>query len=140
LDVLQVLQDKELLSQDTVDAFSDAYVFLRNLEHRLQYVEDAQTHSLPTTAEAQSRIALAVGYGDWHALKSALERHRSCVQQHFDEVFKDAPAQSAADEFREAADIWQGVIPEQEIITRLQNMGYADAHEALRRLAAQHAS
>ena len=140
LDVLQVLQDKELLSQDTVDALSDAYVFLRNLEHRLQYVEDAQTHSLPTSVEAQSRIALAMGYGDWPSLKSALECHRSCVQQHFDEVFKDAPAQSAADEFREAADIWQGLIPEQEIITRLQKMGYADAHEALRRLAAQHAS
>src|SRR3546814_7898601 len=51
LDVLQVLQDKELLSPATVDALSDAYVFLRNLEHRLQYVEDAQTHSLPTSAE-----------------------------------------------------------------------------------------
>ena len=61
LDVLQVLQDKELLSPATVDALSDAYVFLRNLEHRLQYVEDAQAHSLPTTAEAQSRIALAMG-------------------------------------------------------------------------------
>lgn len=140
LDVLQVLQDKELLSSATVDGLSVAYVFLRNLEHRLQYVEDAQTHGLPTTAEAQSRIALAMGYGDWPALKSELERHRSCVQQHFDEVFKDAPAQSAADEFREAAEIWQGVIPEQEIISRLRNMGYVNADEAVRRLAAQRAS
>lgn len=140
LDVLRVLQDKGLLSSQTVDELSDAYMFLRNLEHRLQYVEDAQTHSLPTTPEAQSRIALAMGYGDWPSLKAILERHRSVVQQHFDEVFKDAPAQSAGEEFKEAAEIWQGIIPESEATRRLQSMGYADADEALRRLIAQHAS
>ncbi|HEU4708650.1 MAG TPA: bifunctional [glutamate--ammonia ligase]-adenylyl-L-tyrosine phosphorylase/[glutamate--ammonia-ligase] adenylyltransferase, partial [Methylophilaceae bacterium] len=53
LDVLRLLQDKGLLSFQTVDELSDAYVFLRNLEHRLQYVEDAQTHSLPTPPENQ---------------------------------------------------------------------------------------
>lgn len=140
LDVLQVLQAKGLLSSQTVDELGDAYVFLRNLEHRLQYVEDAQTHNLPTTPEAQARVALAMGYGDWPALKTVLERHRGIVQQHFDEVFKDAPAQSAAPEYKDAAEIWQGVVPEEAALGRLQAMGYRDAMETHRRLVVLHGS
>jgi len=140
LDVLRLLQDKGLLSFQTVDELSDAYVFLRNLEHRLQYVEDAQTHSLPTTPESQARIALAMGYGDWPSLKAVLERHRGIVQQHFDEVFRDAPAENAGADYKGESEIWLGVLPEQETIKRLQGLGYQDSAETARRLTAQHAS
>lgn len=140
LDVLRLLQDKGLLSSQTVDELSDAYVFLRNLEHRLQYVEDAQTHSLPTSAEAQARIALAMGYGDWPSLKAVLEQHRSIVQRHFDEVFKDAPAHSAAPEYKDAAEIWQGVVPEDAVADRLKAMGYSNPLETQRRLAGLHSA
>ncbi|HYD33382.1 MAG TPA: bifunctional [glutamate--ammonia ligase]-adenylyl-L-tyrosine phosphorylase/[glutamate--ammonia-ligase] adenylyltransferase [Methylophilaceae bacterium] len=140
LDVLQVLQRKGLLSPTTVEELSSAYMFLRNLEHRLQYVEDAQTHSLPTTPEAQARIALAAGYADWPSLKVVLEKHRAVVQQHFDEVFKDAPAQSAGSEYKDAAEVWQGVVPEPEIIKCLHTLGYKEATETLRRLTALRSS
>jgi len=140
LNVLQVLESKGLLSSKTVDALHDAYVFLRNLEHRLQYVEDAQTHHLPITAEAQARIAFAMGYGDWASMKEVLERHRCVVQQHFDEVFKDAPAQSAGAEYKDAAEVWQGVVPEPEAAARLQGLGYKEQIETLRRLAVLHSS
>jgi len=140
LDVLHLLENKGLLSAQTVDELGAAYVFLRNLEHRLQYVEDAQTHSLPTTPDAQARIALAMGYGDWPAMKAVLENHRRVVQQHFDEIFQDAPAQNADAEYQNAAEIWQGVVPNGEATARLQAHGYKEAVETLRRLTALHSS
>src|SRR5690606_38329517 len=72
LQVLDLLKDKGLLKEPAVAELHSAYVFLRNLEHRLQYVEDAQTHDLPTTDEARARIALATGYADWASLLPVL--------------------------------------------------------------------
>ena len=83
LSVLPLLQARKLLPETTVNELSAAYVFLRNLEHRLQYLEDAQTQELPTTDEAKARIALAMGYADWDPLQHDLEQHRKRVDQHF---------------------------------------------------------
>ena len=47
LTVLNLLKNKGLLQEKTVDELIVAYVFLRNLEHRLMYVEDQQTQDLP---------------------------------------------------------------------------------------------
>ena len=45
---LSRLRDKDLLSAFEYTRLASAYQFLRNLEHRLQFDEDRQTHSLPT--------------------------------------------------------------------------------------------
>jgi glutamate-ammonia-ligase adenylyltransferase len=42
------LQDKNLLSATEYGRLASAYEFLRHLEHRLQMVEDRQTHTLPS--------------------------------------------------------------------------------------------
>ena len=39
----------------------DAYIFLRNLEHAIQYVDDQQTHRLPSEVDAQNQIAALLG-------------------------------------------------------------------------------
>ena len=36
------------MSQTTADALAQAYDFLRRVEHRIQYLDDQQTHVLPT--------------------------------------------------------------------------------------------
>jgi [glutamine synthetase] adenylyltransferase / [glutamine synthetase]-adenylyl-L-tyrosine phosphorylase len=43
------LNDKDLLSAAEYGRLVAAYRFLRNLEHRLQYADDRQTHTLPTS-------------------------------------------------------------------------------------------
>ena len=134
LAVLALLQARKLLPPETVQQLGEAYIFLRNLEHRLQYVEDAQTQDLPTTAPAQARIALAMDDTDWQALCGILEQHRSRVQRHFDEVFSDPGEEEAP--AAGVAELWQGVIPETEAVARLQSLGYADAAQTLQRLEA----
>lgn len=138
LKVLQLLQEKTLLPQSTVQELSAAYVFLRNLEHRLQYVEDAQTQELPTTEAAQARIALAMGYAEWTVLSADLEQHRARVEHHFSEVFSDhkeeKPEKPEKYKNNQIAEIWQGGMAEKNAIEILKSLGYQEADETLRRL------
>ena len=45
-------------------ALADAYRFLRTVEHRLQLVEEEQTHSVPVDERARRRLALVLGFVD----------------------------------------------------------------------------
>ena len=51
------LRDKDLLSDTEYSRLSQAYQFLRHLEHRLQFDADIQTHTLPEQAEALALVA-----------------------------------------------------------------------------------
>ena len=49
------LRDKDLLSDAEYSRLASAYQFLRNLEHRLQFADDRQTHTLPADPEELER-------------------------------------------------------------------------------------
>ncbi|HEY8118063.1 MAG TPA: bifunctional [glutamate--ammonia ligase]-adenylyl-L-tyrosine phosphorylase/[glutamate--ammonia-ligase] adenylyltransferase [Methylophilaceae bacterium] len=143
LGVLALIKAKELLQASTVDELSQAYTFLRNLEHRLQYMEDAQTQELPRNEAAQARIALAMDFASWGAFKDALEQHRAKVQLHFDELFSvpDADPNKTLSGYNGlASDVWQGLLTESGALDALKSLGYEDTTETLRRLVGQHAS
>ncbi|WP_370263370.1 bifunctional [glutamate--ammonia ligase]-adenylyl-L-tyrosine phosphorylase/[glutamate--ammonia-ligase] adenylyltransferase [Limnobacter sp.] len=89
VDVLEECVSLGLLSQEDHDRLVAAYRFLRNLEHRLQYVDDAQTHRLPPSPAEVLKIARAMGYQDPSNFLSALKRHMNHVAAHFDVVFGD---------------------------------------------------
>lgn len=86
---LRTLAAKELLAPEVVDQLLDAYTFLRDLEHRLQYLEDAQTHTLPVNPDDLLLVANMMGYADSPALLQALERQRAIVAAQFDAIFAD---------------------------------------------------
>ncbi|OWY33759.1 bifunctional [glutamate--ammonia ligase]-adenylyl-L-tyrosine phosphorylase/[glutamate--ammonia-ligase] adenylyltransferase [Herbaspirillum aquaticum] len=86
---LRTLAAKELLAPDVVEQLLDAYTFLRDLEHRLQYLEDAQTHTLPVNPDDLLLVANMMGYADSTVLLQALERQRAIVAAQFDAIFAD---------------------------------------------------
>jgi glutamate-ammonia-ligase adenylyltransferase len=135
LSVLALLESKALLPQSTVQELSTAYIFLRNLEHRLQYMEDAQTQDLPASEAGKARLVLAMDYPDWATFSAALKQHRTRVERHFKEVFSD-PQQNEDDaaSASPAVDIWQGALPADAAKTRLAELGYTEAEETSRRL------
>ncbi|MEZ0317673.1 MAG: bifunctional [glutamate--ammonia ligase]-adenylyl-L-tyrosine phosphorylase/[glutamate--ammonia-ligase] adenylyltransferase, partial [Methylophilaceae bacterium] len=146
LSVLALLQLRQLLPTQTVQELSIAYVFLRNLEHRLQYMEDAQTQELPTNGEAQARVALSMNYANWDLLRLDLDKHRSKVELHFAEVFSDPMSKgshSSSDVEPNGnaliKEIWQESVSTEKAIEQLTALGYSDAMETLRRLHALHA-
>ena len=138
LSVLALLEDKGLLPEKTVAELSEAYVFLRNLEHRLMYVDDAQTQELPKSDEAKARIAKAMWCADWDEFLTKLNAYRQQVQQHFDETFSDANATQGELEMEKS--IWNGAIAEQESVSALEKLSFKESQETLRRLTALHQS
>ena len=89
LDVLKLLVDRDQFELESVVQLSSAYRFLRRLEHRLQYLDDAQTHALPDNPDDQQRVALAMGFANYEALLMELDDHRQNVARHFESVFAD---------------------------------------------------
>lgn len=132
LSVLGLLQNKHLLPESTVQALSEAYIFLRDLEHRLQYQEDQQTQTLPTNDEAKQRLALAMNCSDWESLHANIEAHRKVVDQHFNEVFSDPKGEHEED--TQVIEVWQGTIDDAETLRRIQALGYQEAPQTMHRL------
>ncbi len=140
LGVLALLKDKGLLPEKTVTELSEAYEFLRNLEHRLMYVDDAQTQELPKTDDAKARIANAMNYEDWTTFLTKLNSYRQNVQQHFDATFTDANTsqQASKDSLVPEKSLWAGALNTADAEQALQKLGYTEPGETLRRLNALH--
>jgi glutamate-ammonia-ligase adenylyltransferase len=67
---------------------------LRNLEHALQYVDDAQTHLLPPGEVERGRIARLLGAADTDALLGEYRAVQDCVAGVFDSVFTEPETDS----------------------------------------------
>jgi glutamate-ammonia-ligase adenylyltransferase len=138
LQVLKLLKIKKLLSEVNVKHLINAYVFLRNLEHRLMYVDDAQTQDIPKTEEAKARIAKAMNFADWEQFLEQLNLHRKQVQQQFDATFNDEkPSENQSENSKNAAwfdSIWQGALSKEVTTQALSDAGYSDASQTLQQL------
>ena len=80
LEALDRLVEAGHIAHDAAEGLSEAYVFLRRVEHRLQMVADRQTHSLPSAA-AMDRFAVFMGYADGPAFALALLPHLQRVRE-----------------------------------------------------------
>ena len=92
LDALQRLAHAGLMPQDTADAMARAYDFLRRVEHRIQYLDDQQTHVLPTRDDDLAWIARTMGYADCCLFLHDLDAHRELVAGEFDILLGGQPA------------------------------------------------
>jgi glutamate-ammonia-ligase adenylyltransferase len=64
LAVLDALAKTGLMTPDAQQELAAAYDFLRRLEHRIQYLDDAQTQLLPDDAESRAMLAEAMDFAD----------------------------------------------------------------------------
>lgn len=87
--ILRLLVEKRHLDAEISRSLLDSYTFLRNLEHRIQYLDDAQTHSLPANEKDLLLIANAMGFDSTSALLDVLKKHREFVSEQFDAIFHD---------------------------------------------------
>jgi glutamate-ammonia-ligase adenylyltransferase len=129
---LALLAERELLPQDTVARLLEAYAFLRNLEHRLQYLDDAQTHTLPVSEEDRLTVAQMMGLPDVATLLARMEEQRTFVAAQFDAIFADK-AEPADSETTTLADDPEN---REAIASRLLELGYDDPPGAAARLVA----
>jgi glutamate-ammonia-ligase adenylyltransferase len=93
-EVLKLLAAKNLLPETAARELSDAYRFLRNVEHRLQYLDDAQRHDLPGSGDDQVAVARMMRFADWLSFEKEFNRHRGAVTRHFEAVFAEREQKS----------------------------------------------
>ena len=86
LNALQRLSDAKLMPAATADALAKAYVFLRQVEHRIQYLDDQQTHMLPTAEADLQWIAVTLDFVDVPSFLAQLNAHREQVASEFDRL------------------------------------------------------
>ncbi|MCC6868495.1 MAG: bifunctional [glutamate--ammonia ligase]-adenylyl-L-tyrosine phosphorylase/[glutamate--ammonia-ligase] adenylyltransferase [Burkholderiales bacterium] len=89
LPALAALAERDLLPHSSAATLRDAYVFLRNVEHRLQYRDDAQTHHLPADPGELAWLAETMGT-DAAGFTRALAQQRRAVSVTFGETFAEA--------------------------------------------------
>ncbi len=127
LEVLQRLQKKQQLPHQTVTELVEAYYFLRTLEHRLQYLDDQQTQTLPGNPDDQNRIAASMGFQDYDHFMRHLDVHRMNVTHHF-ELILAAPKKSPAHDV--LSQLWQtqtnDAAPTEAATSQLSTLGFAD--------------
>ncbi|NIA57226.1 bifunctional [glutamate--ammonia ligase]-adenylyl-L-tyrosine phosphorylase/[glutamate--ammonia-ligase] adenylyltransferase [Massilia sp. TW-1] len=130
---LRLLAERELLADDTVEQLLEAYEFLRNLEHRLQYLEDAQTHTMPVAPEDRLTVARMMGMADEAALLARLDAWRAFVAAQFDAIFAD---KAAGAEPVDPDALLTDPDNRDAIADRLASLGFDDPQAAATRLVA----
>jgi glutamate-ammonia-ligase adenylyltransferase len=90
---LGALRNQSIISEEESETLSQAYLFLRDVENKLQMVDDAQTHSLPIDGRELAACARRLGYSD-NDLNAAAEQflrdyqfQTGQVNRIFEEVF-----------------------------------------------------
>jgi glutamate-ammonia-ligase adenylyltransferase len=91
------LRDKDYLSDREYSRLVSAYEFLRNVEHRLQFYEDRQTHTLPTDPEQLRLLARRLQIGD---LEHELDDHLGSVRELYERVIHSRRGEAVTTAYR----------------------------------------
>ncbi|MBA2848140.1 bifunctional [glutamate--ammonia ligase]-adenylyl-L-tyrosine phosphorylase/[glutamate--ammonia-ligase] adenylyltransferase [Thermosulfuriphilus ammonigenes] len=102
---LRRLAEAGLISEAALRELSAAYIFLRNLEHRLQMIHFTQTHRLPGQPAASRALARSLGLKDEEELEDRLQRIRRQVEEHFGALFRPTSRKSTSSQLKEALEL-----------------------------------
>ena len=133
---LRIIAEKSLLGSAIVNQLLASYTFLRNLEHRLQYLDDAQTHTLPANDADRLVIAQMMGLPDTATLLAQLEAHRHFVAGQFDEMFSDKSGASEGDIDPQSSNECADPDNREAIVARFAALGFSDPEAGAQRLIA----
>ena len=121
LDAIEALVAAERLERPLADQLAQAYRLLRTIEHRVQMVDDAQTHLLPAEPAALDNVAKLHGVSSGTALIALLQPDIEQVGRIFDSLSPDERSELSNDP---------------DILDReLSALGFADAEGAARHVA-----
>lgn len=121
LDAIASLIDAQRLDPDVASQLADGYRLLRTIEHRVQMVDDAQTHLLPVEPGALVNVAQLHGVANADTLLGILRPHVERAGVIFDSLAPDSTARLSNDPV-----ILGG---------ELQSLGFEDAEAAVRHVA-----
>jgi glutamate-ammonia-ligase adenylyltransferase len=134
LAAIDALCARGLVADKTARELKHAYRYFRELEHRLQMIDDEQTHTLPKDADGLAHIACFMGYESVDAFSTALTAQLHLVQGHYARLFESAPELSSA----EGSLVFTGVEDDPETLATLRQMGFRDASHVAKAVRGWH--
>jgi glutamate-ammonia-ligase adenylyltransferase len=131
LGALERLADRGWIERTVVGDLTEAYVYLRRIEHRLQMLADEQTQTLPTAMPDLERLARFSGFATFDDFARALVERLERVQGHYAALFETTPELTSAGSNM----VFAGEADDPATVETLSRLGYdrpADAIAAVR--------
>ena len=127
LAALKALEMRGWMKAKVCEELSDAYRYLRRIEHRLQMVADEQTHRMPDNQLALEQFAHFAGYVSAADLSREFLRNLECVERHYAGLFEGAPELSNAG----ANMVFAGAQDDPKTLEELERLGYSQPAQVL---------
>lgn len=136
-EAMQALVELDRVKPDVARAMMDAYRFLRTVEHRLQMVNDAQTHSLPESTDGLTKVSGFLGIAEVDKFRRELIHQLSTVSHHYGNLFEEsAPLSSDVEEAGSL--VFTGVESDPETLETLAGLGFEDTEFVATRIRTWH--
>lgn len=119
---LETLTEAGAIAPSARDALTEAYLFFRDVEHRIQMLQDAQTHKLPADPETRAHVAALSGFETLEAFDAALTERRRIVSDIDHQLF--GRGQTLADPMGSL--IFTGVEDNPETLSTIAKLGFND--------------
>lgn len=87
---LAALCEQSVISQEECATLTRSYIFLRDVENKLQMANDAQTHSLPRDEAELTVVARTLGYTTAQNFTTEYNRHTAEVNRIFEKQFSES--------------------------------------------------
>ncbi|MEM8617661.1 MAG: bifunctional [glutamine synthetase] adenylyltransferase/[glutamine synthetase]-adenylyl-L-tyrosine phosphorylase, partial [Pseudomonadota bacterium] len=133
---LEALRDHGVIGAPVCQELSEAYRVLRQVEHRLQMLDDEQTHTLPVDGARRAAVAALCGYERLEVFDQDLREIRRSVQGHYQSLFTDGP--SAASVPGSGNLVFTGVDDDPRTVETLLELGFTAPSQVLDRIRQWH--
>ena len=121
------------IERGAAERLDAAYRYLRRVEHRLQMVEDQQTHDLPSDPAALSRLANFLGHDLVDDFAAEITGHMAAVEEIYADLFEEAPALSGPGNL-----VFTGGEPDPATLETLESLGYRDGAAVFEQVRSWH--
>lgn len=118
---LQALVDSGRVEAQVATDLTHSYAYLRRVEHRVQMVDDQQTHRLPESDEGITALAVFLGYADAESFRAELLGHLRRVEDYYADLFEEAPALAGPGNL-----VFTGTEDDPATIDTLKGLGYTN--------------
>lgn len=134
LAMLDALVAQGWLDEPARDLLAEAYRFLRRVEHRVQMLNDEQTHTLPDDAEGLARVAHLMGYEDVDTFATTLREWLVAVSDQYSELFEEEADLSS----QHGNMVFTGNDIDPGTLDTFTQLGFARPEDAIRIVASWH--
>ncbi|RYZ09318.1 MAG: bifunctional [glutamine synthetase] adenylyltransferase/[glutamine synthetase]-adenylyl-L-tyrosine phosphorylase [Alphaproteobacteria bacterium] len=119
---LAAMANADIVDPVVVDDLCRSYDFLRSAEHRIQMLNDEQTHHLPDVAEKRSAVAILSGYSDQARFEADIAAVRRRVHGTYSDLF--ATEEKLSGETGNL--VFTGVDDDPGTVETLKSMGFSN--------------